>query len=62
MQIVKPLKAHVGAVYDVSGTRFRHEQVQHVDVMELAVRDVDNIGTFRYYPVWEPDGYGNLPS
>ena len=41
MQCVQALEVNVGAVHDVGGTCFRDQQVEHVDVVELALRDVN---------------------
>ena len=41
MQCVQALEVNLGAVHNVSGSCFRDQQVEHVDVVELALRDVN---------------------
>ena len=38
---VEPREAQVGPVHDVEGARLRDQRVQHVDVVQLGLRDVD---------------------
>ena len=45
---MKPEEIFVGAVHDVDGAGFGDQKVEHVDVMELAVGDVDKS---RYRPL-----------
>ena len=41
MQPMEAREIDVAAIHDVDGTRFREQQVQSVDVVQLAVRNVD---------------------
>ena len=41
MQRVQALEVHVAAVHDVEGTGFECQHVEHVDVVQFAVADVD---------------------
>jgi hypothetical protein len=41
MQHKQAHEVDVGAVHDVDGARLRHQQIEGVNVMQLAVRDMD---------------------
>ena len=44
MQGVQTLEIDAGAVHDVGGAGFENQQVEHVDIVQLAVGDVDEAG------------------
>ena len=41
MQRVQPREVDVAAIHDVEGTGLGKQQIEHVDVVQLAVGDVD---------------------
>src|SRR5215204_1105004 len=41
MQDVKAREVDIAAIHDVDGARFREQQIEDVNVLQLAVRDVD---------------------
>ncbi len=44
MQGVEPLEVQAAAIHHVVGAWFGDEQLQHIDIVELAVRDMDEGG------------------
>ena len=44
MHRVKALEIQIAAIHDVEGTRLQRQDVEHVDIARLAVRDMDRAG------------------
>jgi hypothetical protein len=41
MQHVKALEIEIAPVHHVEGTRLRDENIEHIDIVQLAIGDVD---------------------
>ncbi len=41
MQAIQPLEIDVAAIHDVEGAGLRYQQVEDIDIVQLAVGDVD---------------------
>ena len=39
MELVEPIKIHIGSVHDIDCTRFRNKVIKNVDIMNFAVCD-----------------------
>lgn len=44
LQAVQPGEIQKAAIHDVKAARFRHQDVEHIDLVHLAVADMDEAG------------------
>ena len=44
LQGVQPLEVQIAAIHDVDRSGFRHQHIEHIDIVQLAVGDVDEAG------------------
>jgi hypothetical protein len=44
MQRIKPVEGEIGPVHEIEGSRFRNQQIENIDVVKSAIRDVNKTG------------------
>ncbi len=41
MQGEKPFEVHIGPIHNIEGTRLRRQDIENIDVVQLAIGDMD---------------------